>query len=45
MRRCDFTIGLLLAGTTGAPAQERANQHRIAIVIPRRCRRHHQRNQ
>jgi len=34
MRRCDFTIGLLLAGTTGAPAQERANQLRIAIVIP-----------
>src|SRR5580704_7291152 len=34
MRRRDFTIGLLLATATGARAQERAKQHRIALVIP-----------
>jgi putative ABC transport system substrate-binding protein len=35
MRRRDFTIGLLLAAATRTvPAQERAMQHRIAIVIP-----------
>ena len=35
MRRRDFTIGLLLASTTpSAWAQERAKQHRIAIVRP-----------
>jgi putative ABC transport system substrate-binding protein len=35
VRRRDFTIGLLLAGATPAGrAQERAKQHRIAIVIP-----------
>ena len=33
MRRRDFTIGLLLAAATRAPAQEPAKQHRIAIVI------------
>jgi putative ABC transport system substrate-binding protein len=32
MRRRDFTIGLLLASTTGALAQEPAKQHRIAII-------------
>jgi putative tryptophan/tyrosine transport system substrate-binding protein len=33
MRRRDFTIGLLLAAATrSAPAQERAKQHRIAII-------------
>jgi putative ABC transport system substrate-binding protein len=32
MRRRDFTIGLLLASTTGALAQEPAKQHRIAIL-------------
>jgi putative tryptophan/tyrosine transport system substrate-binding protein len=35
MRRRDFTIGLLLASTVRiARAQEPANQHRIAIIIP-----------
>ena len=35
MRRRDFTIGLLLAAATQpVRAQERAAQHRIAIVIP-----------
>jgi putative ABC transport system substrate-binding protein len=34
MRRRDFTIGLLLSSATGALAQDRAKQHRIAIVIP-----------
>ena len=35
MRRRDFTIGLLLAAAVPAvQAQERAKQHRIAIVIP-----------
>ena len=34
MRRRDFTAGLLLASATGVQAQERAKQHRIAIVIP-----------
>jgi putative ABC transport system substrate-binding protein len=35
MRRRDFTIGLLLAGGARMGwAQERAKQHRIAIVIP-----------
>jgi putative ABC transport system substrate-binding protein len=35
MKRRDFTIGLLLAATTpSVQAQERAKQHRIAIVIP-----------
>jgi putative ABC transport system substrate-binding protein len=35
MRRRDFTIGLLLAGAArSVPAQERAKQHRIAIVRP-----------
>jgi hypothetical protein len=34
MRRRDFTIGLLLASAAGARAQERAQQHRIAIVMP-----------
>jgi putative tryptophan/tyrosine transport system substrate-binding protein len=34
MRRRDFTVGLLLASATGVRAQEPANQHRIAIVIP-----------
>jgi hypothetical protein len=35
MRRRDFAIGLLLATGVGtARAQERAQQHRIAIVIP-----------
>ena len=35
MRRRDFTIGLLFAsGKRTVPAQERAKQHRIAIVIP-----------
>ena len=33
MRRRDFTIGLLLAITTGTRAQEPAKQHRIAIVV------------
>ena len=33
MRRREFTAGLLLASATGARAQERAKQHRIAIVI------------
>jgi L-asparaginase/Glu-tRNA(Gln) amidotransferase subunit D len=34
MRRRDFTIGLLLAAAVqSARAQERAKQHRIAIVI------------
>jgi putative ABC transport system substrate-binding protein len=32
MRRRDFAIGLLLASTTGALAQEPAKQHRIAII-------------
>jgi hypothetical protein len=35
MRRCDFTIGLLLAAATqSVRAQEPSKQHRIAIVIP-----------
>jgi len=35
LRRRDFTIGLLLAGASNPVAsQERAKQHRIAIVIP-----------
>src|SRR5690348_9937163 len=35
MRRRDLTAGLLLAAAVGAVrAQERAKQHRIAIVIP-----------
>src|ERR1700747_1857854 len=34
MRRRDFTVGLLLASATGVRAQERPNQHRIAIVRP-----------
>jgi len=35
MKRRDFTIGLLLAaGARPTRAQERAKQHRIAIVIP-----------
>ena len=34
MRRRDFTIGLLLASTAVALAQEPAKQHRIAIVVP-----------
>jgi putative tryptophan/tyrosine transport system substrate-binding protein len=34
MRRRDFTLGLLLASATGVRAQERAKQHRIAIIIP-----------
>ena len=34
MRRCDFAIGLLLASATGVRAQERAKQHRIAIITP-----------
>ena len=35
MRRRDFTIGLLLAAAAqSAQTQERAKQHRIAIVIP-----------
>jgi putative tryptophan/tyrosine transport system substrate-binding protein len=35
MRRREFTAGLLLAAATGtARAQERAKQHRIAIVEP-----------
>ena len=35
MRRRDFTIGLLLASAVGAVrAQERAKQHRIAMVRP-----------
>jgi putative ABC transport system substrate-binding protein len=35
MRRRDFTIGLLLvAAPQSVEAQERAKQHRIAIVIP-----------
>jgi putative tryptophan/tyrosine transport system substrate-binding protein len=35
MRRRDFTISLLLAaGTHSAHAQERAKQHRIAIISP-----------
>jgi putative ABC transport system substrate-binding protein len=35
MRRRDFTIGLLLASATqSAWAQERAKQHRIAIITP-----------
>jgi putative ABC transport system substrate-binding protein len=35
MRRRDFTIGLLLAAATqSAQAQERAKQHRIAIITP-----------
>ena len=35
MRRRDFTVGLLLAATVRTVrAQERAKQHRIAIVIP-----------
>jgi putative ABC transport system substrate-binding protein len=34
MRRREFTAGLLLASATRARAQERAKQHRIAIVIP-----------
>jgi len=35
MRRRDFTIGLLLAATTqSVRAQERAKQHRIAIITP-----------
>ena len=35
MRRRDFTIGLLLAAAARTVrAQERAKQHRIAIVIP-----------
>jgi putative tryptophan/tyrosine transport system substrate-binding protein len=34
MRRRDFTIGLLLASATqSVRAEERAQQHRIAIVI------------
>jgi ABC-type uncharacterized transport system substrate-binding protein len=33
MKRRDFTIGLLLASATGVRAQERAKQHRIAIII------------
>jgi putative tryptophan/tyrosine transport system substrate-binding protein len=32
MRRRDFTAGLLLASATGVLAQERAKQHRIAII-------------
>ena len=32
MRRREFTIGLLLASATRARAQERAKQHRIAII-------------
>jgi putative ABC transport system substrate-binding protein len=34
VRRRDFTVGLLLASTTSALAQEPAKQHRIAIVRP-----------
>jgi hypothetical protein len=35
MRRRDSTIGLLLAAAAqSVQAQERAKQHRIAIVIP-----------
>ena len=35
MRRRDFTIGLLLAAATpSVQAQERAKQHRIAIITP-----------
>ena len=35
MRRRDFTIGLLLAATVGTVrAQERAKEHRIAIIRP-----------
>jgi putative tryptophan/tyrosine transport system substrate-binding protein len=35
MRRRDFAIGLLLAGAVRAVrAQERAKQHRIAILVP-----------
>jgi putative tryptophan/tyrosine transport system substrate-binding protein len=35
VRRRDFAAGLLFAGVAGsAPAQERAKQHRIAIVTP-----------
>jgi putative ABC transport system substrate-binding protein len=35
MRRRDFTVGLLLAAATqSVQAQERAKQHRIAIVTP-----------
>jgi hypothetical protein len=35
VRRRDFTIGLLLAAAAqSAQTQERAKQHRIAIVIP-----------
>jgi putative ABC transport system substrate-binding protein len=35
VRRRDFTIGLLLAATTrSVQAQERAKQHRIAIITP-----------
>ena len=33
MRRRDFTAGLLLAAAPPVWAQERANQHRIAIII------------
>ena len=33
MKRRDFTAGLLLASVTRVRAQERANQHRIAIII------------
>jgi putative ABC transport system substrate-binding protein len=32
MRRRDFAIGVLLASATGVWAQERAKQHRIAII-------------
>jgi putative tryptophan/tyrosine transport system substrate-binding protein len=32
MRRRDFTIGLLLASTTGVRAQQPGKQHRIAII-------------
>jgi putative tryptophan/tyrosine transport system substrate-binding protein len=35
MRRRDFAVGMLLAGAARAPrAQERARQHRIAIINP-----------
>jgi putative ABC transport system substrate-binding protein len=33
LRRREFTVGLLLASVTPVQAQERAKQHRIAIVI------------
>ena len=44
MRRRDFAIGLLLASATGVRAQERAKQHRIAIITPAGPGRCHQRH-